>query len=119
MCMDSCTINKITIKYCFPVPRLDDMLDLMTSASLFSKINLRSGYVKSELSQVMNGKQLLKLKMVFMNGLVMPFGPANPPSTFMRVMNQMGVMALTIDLVPLRLEACPSAEADNFIKHMQ
>jgi len=39
MCVDSCAINTITVKYRFPVPRVDDMLDLMSGAIIFSNID--------------------------------------------------------------------------------
>ena len=44
LCTDCRAINNITVKYGHPIPRLDDLLDKLHGANIFSKINLKSGY---------------------------------------------------------------------------
>jgi hypothetical protein len=88
MCVDYRSLNEVTIKKKYPLPRIEDLFNQMKGASVFSKIDLRSGYHQLKIRESDILKMTFRTRYALYEYTVMSFGLTNMPAYFMYLINK-------------------------------
>ena len=87
MCVDYRALNKATIKNKYPVPLVQDLMDRLSKAGWFTKLELREDYWQVRIAEGDEPKITCVTRYGSYEFLVMPFGLTNAPATFCNLMN--------------------------------
>ncbi|GJY89632.1 putative reverse transcriptase domain-containing protein [Tanacetum coccineum] len=88
MCIDYRELNKLTVKNHYPLPRIDDLFDQLQGSSVYSKIDLRSGYHQLRVRDKDIPKTAFRTRYGHYEFQVMPFGLTNTHAVCMDLMNR-------------------------------
>ncbi|KAL0558700.1 hypothetical protein IC582_003280 [Cucumis melo] len=88
LCIDYRELNKVTVKNRYPLPRIDDLFDQLQGATVFPKIDLRSGYHQLRIKDEDVPRTTFRSRYGHYEFIVMSFGLTNAPAVFMDLMNR-------------------------------
>ncbi|GKD71777.1 putative reverse transcriptase domain-containing protein, partial [Tanacetum coccineum] len=111
MCIDYRELNKLTMKNRYPLSRINDLFDQLQGPSVYSKIDLRSGYHQLRVRDKDILNTAFKTRYGYYEFQVMPFGLTNAPTVFMDLMNRIAKPMTKLTQKNVKFDWSEKAEA--------
>ncbi|GJY37624.1 putative reverse transcriptase domain-containing protein [Tanacetum coccineum] len=106
MYIDYQELSKMTVKNCYSLPRIDDLFDQLQGSSVYSKIDLRSGYHQLRVCEEDTPKTAFRVRYGHYEFQVMSFGLTNTPAVFMDLMNRLILELLKKEQLYAKFSKC-------------
>ena len=120
MVIDYRLVNAITIKNRYPLPRIDDLMDQVHGAKIFSKIDMASGFHQIRMAEADCHKSAFRTRFGHYEFTVLPMGMTSAPATFQRLMNDIFMPYLDTFVIIFLDDFCIySKTPEEHIKHLE